>query len=121
MTTWYFDKLIDSAFRSPFYTTSSGTVTDYTHLVKNDKERTTLTLPVPGLSSSDIDLEVKEDGILSLRFHKQTDFFKTQHRSWTLGDDVDVDNVSAECKDGVLTVTLPKTKRLPASRKVEIL
>lgn len=121
MSTWYFDKLLDTAFRSPFYTTSTGTVTDYTHLVKDEKDSSTLTLAVPGLSKDDIDVEVKEDGILALRFHKQTDFFKTQHRSWTLGDDVDVENVTAECKDGVLTVLLPKAKRLPSSRKVNIL
>lgn len=121
MTTWYFDKLLDNAFRSPFYTTSVGTVTDYKHLVKEEKDISTLTVAVPGLSREDIEMEVKEEGVLSLRFTKQTDFFKTQHKSWSLSEEVDIENVTAECKDGVLTVILPKIKRLPSTRKVEIL
>ena len=116
----YLDKFIDNAFRNAMYGDVFTTSTGYKDLVRNDKESSVLTVAVPGVSKEDIDLEVKEEGVLTVKFNKQTDFFKSQHRSWTLSEDVDVENVTAECKDGVLTVTLPKLKRLPSTRKVEV-
>ena len=67
------------------------------------------------------EINLEEDGLLTLSFDRQTDFFRPGHKTWTLPEDIDVENITAECKDGLLTVTLPKIKRLPSSRKVEIL
>lgn len=117
----YLDTFIDNAFRSAFLGDVFTTSTGYKDLIKNEKEKSVISLAVPGLSKEDIDLEVKEEGLLTLKFHKKTQFFSQGHRSWTLPDDIDVEAVTAECKDGLLTVTLPKVKRLPSSRKVEIL
>ena len=117
----YLDKFIDNAFRNAMYGDVFTTSTGYKDLVRNEKESSVLTVAVPGVSKEDIDLELKEEGLLMLSFKKKTDFFTSTHKSWTLPEDIDVENVTAECKDGLLTVTLPKTKRLPSSRKVEIL
>lgn len=117
----YLDKFIDNAFRSAMYGDVFTTSTGYKDLIRDEKEKSVISLAVPGLSKDDIDLEVKEEGLLTLKFSKKTDFFDRGHRSWTLPEDIDVENVKAECKDGLLTVTLPKVKRLPTSRKVEIL
>ena len=117
----YLDKFIDNAFRAAMYDDVFTTSTGYRDLVRNDKEKSVISLAVPGISKEDITLEVKEEGILALSFKKKTDFFTSTRKSWTLSDDIDVENVTAECKDGLLTVTLPKAKRLPTSRKVEIL
>jgi HSP20 family protein len=117
----YLDKFIDNAFRNAMYGDVFTTTTGYRDLVRNEKEKSVISLAVPGISKEDIDLEVKEEGVLTLSFKKKTDFFTSSHKSWTLPEDIDVENVTAECKDGLLTVTLPKAKRLPASRKVEIL
>ena len=117
----YLDKLIDNAFRSAMYGDVFTTSTGYRDLIRNEKEKSVISLAVPGLSKEDIDLEVKEEGVLVLKFNKKTDFFNQGHKSWALSEEVDVENVTAECKDGLLTVTLPKVKRLPTSRKVEVL
>lgn len=117
----YLDKFIDNAFRNAMYGDVFMTSTGYKDLIRNDKEKSVISLAVPGISKEDIDLEVKEEGLLTLSFKKKTDFFSSTHKTWTLPEDIDVENVTAECKDGLLIVTLPKTKRLPSSRKVEIL
>ena len=120
-TMTYLDKFIDNAFRTAVYGDVFTTSTGYRDLVRNEKEKSVISLAVPGISKENISLEVKEDGLLTLSFDKQTDFFRPEAKTWTLPEDIDVENVTAECKDGLLTVTLPKVKRLPASRKVEIL
>lgn len=117
----YLDKIIDNAFRSAMYGNVYTTSTGYSENVKHSRDSSTLSLAVPGLSKDDVELEVKEDGILTLKFLRKTDFFKTEHRSWTLSEDVDVENVTAECRDGMLTILLPKVKRIPSTRKVEVL
>lgn len=111
------DRLMDSMLYDDVYTTSTG----YRETISHSKDSSTLSLAVPGVSKEDIDLEVKEEGLLTISFKKQTEFFKSKNKSWTLSDDIDVENVTAECKDGLLTVILPRMKKLPSSRKVEIL
>ena len=116
----YLDTFVDNAFRSAVFGDVFTTSTGYKDVIKNDKDSSTISLSVQGISKEDIDLEVKEEGVLTLKFNKKTQFFKQGHRSWTLPEDIDVENVTAECKNGLLTVTLPKVKRLPTTRKVEI-
>lgn len=116
----YLEKLIDNAFRTSVYGDYGTNYTFDTGFVRNNKDSTTLTMAVPGLGKEDIELEVKDDGVLSLTFLKQSDLFSHKSRSWTLSEDIDVENITAECKDGMLTVTLPKLKRLPSTRKISI-
>lgn len=116
----YIEKLLDNAFRASVYGDYGTNHTSYAGYVKNGADASTISLAVPGLSKEDIELEVKDDGILSLTFLKQSDFFSHKSRSWTLSEEIDIENVTAECNNGMLTVTLPKIKRLPATRKVPI-
>ena len=62
----------------------------------------------------------KEDK--SERFHRLESFYGSFARSFALPDDVDVDAIRCESKDGVLTVHLPKVKtekHQPKQIKVE--
>jgi len=117
----YLDKFIDNAFRNAMYGNVYTTSTGFSENITHAKDSSTLSLAIPGLSRNDVELEVKEDGILTLKFLKKTEFFKTENRSWSLSEDVDVENVTAECRDGMLTILLPKVKRLSSTRKIEIL
>ena len=117
----YLDKFIDNAFRNAMYGNTYMTSTGYSETITNNKDSSTLSLAVPGLSRDDIELEIKEEGLLAIKFLKESDFFRAQNKSWTLSDDVDVENITAECRDGMLTVLLPRLKKIPSSRKVEIL
>ncbi len=90
-------------------------------------------MDLPGLDKSDISIEVK-DRVLSVsgqqrkvRKEKKGERILLQERSMSafsrdivLPKSVDVDKVEASYKDGVLTITLPKTEKDKAVRKVEI-
>lgn len=116
----YLEKLLDNAFRASIYGDYGTNYTSYTGYVKNDKDTSTISLAVPGLSREDIEVVVKDDGILSLNFLKQNDFFSHKTKTWTLSEEIDVENVTAECNNGMLVITLPKMKRTSSSRKVPI-
>lgn len=92
-----------------------------------------LTAEMPGVAKDDVDLRVTEDSVTlraekkSTREEKQDDYqmverrFGTFQRAMRLPTHVDPDQVSAEFKDGVLKVSLPKAADAePDSRKVEI-
>jgi HSP20 family protein len=53
------------------------------------------------------------------KFHRVERAYGSFTRSFTIPDDADAANISAESKDGVLLVHLPKTAK-PASKSVEI-
>lgn len=67
---------------------------------------------LPGVSKDTVDLEL-ENSVLTIRSQKET---KTEEevtsisfeRSISVPDGVELDKVSAEMKDGILTVTMPK-------------
>jgi HSP20 family protein len=78
----------------------------------------TLYFEVPGSSSKDVSIEVKSR-IMSVkaasslcRNNRQV----TYSRAFQLSDAVDVENISAATKDGVLTIELPKSERARVHR-----
>lgn len=90
-----------------------------------------LTAEVPGLSRDHIDIQV-EEGRITLRGERQNapvpceQFHRVERghgrfaRSFILPEPVDMEGVTAELADGVLTVTLPKaggrgTRRIDVS------
>jgi HSP20 family protein len=104
--------------------------------VKESKDAYTVQADLPGMERKDITVSV-EDGVLSVsgsrKAEHQTESPKDAEESWlrverrwgsferrlNLGDGVDLGKVSAEYKDGVLTVTVPK-KESAQPRQVEV-
>lgn len=70
-------------------------------------------VPVPGFSSSNIDVSFK-DNVLTI--HGKTDR-RTIARSFTVPEDVDGDKISATVADGMLTISLD---RLPEAQPKRI-
>jgi len=90
-------------------------------------------MDLPGLEKSDISIEVKDRVLAVSGSRKQSTKKKKgekilmQERSVSsfsrevvLPKSVDTDQVSAEYKNGVLTITLPKTEKEKEVRKIEI-
>ena len=65
---------------------------------------------VPGLSKKDISVKV-EDNILSITGENDS---RTFNKSYKISDDWDVTKTSAETKDGVLTISIPKLEEKKA-------
>jgi HSP20 family protein len=101
------------------------TETDREYLIKAE---------LPEVRKEDIDVSVN-DGILTLRGERKYEkkegegddllvesFYGTFSRSFSLPENVDATKIAAECKDGVLSVHVPKTahsKSKPVSIQVK--
>lgn len=116
------DRLFDDAFRgfglSAFG--QGGLSWPQVEVVERDKE-VRVTAELPGLEEQDVELRV-EDNVLILRGEKRTEFDDAERqysersygrfeRRLALPAEVDEESASATFRNGVLTVTLPKTER----------
>jgi len=102
------------------------------NITENDKEYT-IKADLPEVKKDDIDVSVA-NGVLTLsgerRYEKSSDdekehrretFHGTFQRSFALPDDVDVDKIKADTRDGVLVVRLPKqAEQKPASVRIKV-
>ncbi len=95
--------------------------------VSDDEKEIRVTAEVPGLEEKDIEVML-EDGVLTLKGEKRSEtevkdrqfserFYGRFERRIPLGYEVEDDKVSADFKNGVLTVALPKTERAQAKAK----
>ena len=93
---------------------------------ENDKEIRVMA-EVPGLDENDIEVML-EDGVLTLRGEKKSEtedqdrqfserYYGRFERRLGLGREVEQDKVEATFKNGVLTVTLPKSEKAQANAK----
>ncbi|MEQ1954974.1 Hsp20/alpha crystallin family protein [Mesorhizobium sp. CN2-181] len=95
--------------------------------VSDGEKEIRVTAEVPGLEEKDIEV-LLEDGVLTLKGEKRSEtedkdrqfterFYGRFERRIPLGYEVEDDKVSADFKNGVLTVALPKTERAQAKAK----
>ena len=75
--------------------------------VKNDNIKTEIEVVVPGYSKEELKLEVFDD-ILKLSCDIKDKKFV---RKWRLDHSVQLDDIKAESKNGILTITLVKKKQ----------
>jgi HSP20 family protein len=127
------DRLFDEAFRGFGFggdlALSNGRLGfgwPHVEIVDRDKE-VRVTAELPGLDEEDIEIQVDDD-VLVLRGEKRTESNDKDHRyseryygrferRIALPAEVDEDRANASFRNGVLTVTLPKTERARQSVK----
>ncbi|EQB40578.1 hypothetical protein M947_01885 [Sulfurimonas hongkongensis] len=90
-------------------------------------------LDLPGMKKEDINVDVK-DNVVTISGERKTkeevekeDYYKIEssygkfERSFTLPENVDIENIRAESQDGVLEVIIPKFQKVEKkSKKIEI-
>jgi HSP20 family protein len=95
--------------------------------ISDGEKEILVTAEVPGLEEKDIEVEL-EDGVLTLKGEKRSEtedknrqfserFYGRFERRIPLAYEVEDEKVSAEFKNGVLTIALPKTERAQAKAK----
>ncbi len=96
--------------------------------VAESDQAITVSAELPGLKAEDVDISV-HGNVLTIsgekkdsseqregdRYHVERRYGSFQRRL-QLPADVDVERIQAECRDGVLTVTLPKTEQAKPRR-----
>lgn len=119
----------------PRQSASSGEVSEWrpaANITENDKEYT-IRADLPEVKKDDIDVSIA-NGVLTLsgerryekssedeKEHRRETFFGSFQRSFALPDDVEVEGIKADSKDGVLIVHLPKqVVKQPESVKITV-
>ena len=132
-----FDELVSSSFPqinetvgvNPFGNTAYPKVNVYEY-----EDKVGVIAEIPGLDKKDLNVEV-EDGVLTIAGEKHNGIFdeakakvlrrelkqSSFKRSFTLGDLLDGENITANFKDGILSVEIPKVEpELPKKSIVKI-
>ena len=124
-----FDRLFDGFFRPvQGYAEGAGSFTPAIDLVEKD-DRYLVTAELPGIGRDDIDVTVK-DGVLTINAERKAETEEKKDgrvirqerrygkfvRSMSLGNHVDEGKVTAEYKDGVLELVLPKAEAAQPKR-----
>jgi HSP20 family protein len=130
---------LDSLFEDWFGRSMGGTLAPRIDVSETAKEMR-LTVELPGVAEKDIDVslsgneltikgekksdqEEKKDQAEGRVFHRVERSFGAFQRTMTVPFDVEPDKVSAQFKDGVLTITLPKPEgaaEQPQARHIEV-
>jgi HSP20 family protein len=111
---------------------NGAALTPHVDVKESDKE-ITVTAELPGVAEKDIEVSISGD-VLTLKgekkaekeekdgnYHRIERRYGSFHRSFSLPSEVDAAAVAASHKNGVLTVTLPKSKAArEASRKIAV-
>lgn len=97
-------------------------------ITENDREYV-LKAELPGLKKEDIKLDLA-NGVLTLsgerssekedkseKYHRIERSYGRFSRSFSVPDDVKLDEIKADCKDGVVSVHLPRAENKPALSK----
>jgi HSP20 family protein len=117
------DRLFDDAFRGfglSAFGNENGAAWPHVEVVDRDKE-VRVTAELPGLEEKDVELRV-EDNVLVLSGEKRTEvddkerqyserYYGRFERHVALPAEVDDERANASFRNGVLTITLPKTER----------
>jgi len=100
--------------------------------ITEDEKAFYLEMAVPGFSKKDIKISIEKDMLkifsertkeennqeqnYRVREFGQSDFCRT----FNLGEHIDQDNIKAEYKDGILSVTLPRKEEVKIKKEIEI-
>ena len=99
--------------------------------VTEESDKVVVRAEVPGVKAEDIELSVQGNALTisgekkqETKEEKENYYHMERHwgrfrRTVPLPSDVDPEKISAECREGVLTITLPKSERAKP-RKIEI-
>jgi HSP20 family protein len=84
-----------------------------------------LVAEVPGINRSDLEIQVKGrtirlSGSKSVQYPEKASVHRRSDRAITLPIEVDQDGITAECRNGVLILTLPRAERdTPLSIRID--
>lgn len=123
------DRLFDDMFRMPGLTGVSAMTWPSVELSDTGRE-VRISAEIPGMGEKDVELTV-QDGVLSIRGEKKSEtedkdrgyserWYGRFERHIALPAGVEEEKAEANFRDGVLTITLPKSPEVASGRKIPI-
>ena len=102
-------------------------------IIETEKEFV-LTTDLPGFDKKNLNIEVEEDGVLSITANTKLNEepndqlyrirernIRSYNRTFNLPENVIVDKINAQFKNGLLTLNIPKAKEIESeSKKIKI-
>lgn len=122
MLTFYrdpFKDVLDTFFEKPSLTRDNST-----KIVTGDNEYSVY-LAVPGLTKDDLSISVK-DGLLSISYKKEEtndvnySFVSSFKKTYSLPEDVNEKEITGKVENGVLEISLPKSKKKSLERFISL-
>ena len=126
-----FTNTIDSIFNRFFEEDEESSVYRFDPAmdVEETAKQFKLTAELPGMDKSDVNISVKDD-VLTISGEKreekkkeESDYYRSERvfgkfqRSFRLPDIVEEDKIEAEFKNGILNITIPKSKETVSKEK----
>ena len=120
--------LFNDFMNDDWFTTRTNSAVPALNVIENEKNYE-LEFAVPGLKKEDLNLQVDNDGIMSISMTRKNEENKEDNKrnyirreftyqefnqSYILPDDADRAKISAKVENGVLTINVPK---LPAEKQ----
>ena len=107
-----FDTVFSDLFNDEFITRPYMSAAKRNSQVLNRDEDWQIVFAIPGVKKHEVAVKV-DDAVLSVSYdsksgNDQFNFVSSFSRSWNLGHDVDVNKITANHEDGILTITVPK-------------
>ena len=107
-----FDTVFSDLFNDEFITRPYMSAAKRNSQVLNRDEDWRIVFAIPGVKKHEVAVKV-DDFVLSVSYDNkantdQFNFVSSFSRSWNLGHDVDVNKITANHEDGILTITVPK-------------
>ena len=124
------DRMVDDVMHGSFGTATNARSFAPEVDVRSNAERVLFSFDLPGVKKEDIDITL-DKGVLTVmgtrKFERGGEkeqlllgrSYGTFTRAFSLPEDVDVDKLSAELADGVLTIAIPKLQKA-APRRIPI-
>lgn len=127
-----FDKLLQDFVNTGFseLTKNNFATTRPAANVKETESGFQIDLAIPGLKKEDIDINIdellltisgkttSEEEVKEEKYTRQEFNYTAFSRSFTLNENIDIDNISAAHNNGVLSVILPKKEEVKQEKKV---
>ncbi len=127
-----FRETFNDFFNDPMVTSRTNQIWNPPVDIVEQEDSVVLTAELPGVSKENISIDIQEN-VLTVKgerkqeneekgktyYRRERNFGKFQ-RAFTLSDDIITDNINAQFKEGILTLTLKKGKREQAVKRIPI-
>lgn len=116
-----FNDVLDLFYETPSFIDKSF---KKSNIVTNEQDYR-IQVAVPGLTKEDVKIAVNNSVITITHEKKETDeetfyFTSSFKKQYTLPEDCNVDKITSTMENGVLEVTIPRTKKKVTERYIEI-